>query len=107
MLRVAARMRLRPLAAVPLVSAALALALSSAIDARAREVEGSPPGATRAVTGTHPNAKKRRAHLREDAAGTRGSSGRAFCAWGDCIVAEEKVGERRMIRPALPTTGGE
>jgi sulfatase modifying factor 1 len=84
-------MRLRPLAAAPLVSAGLALALSSAMDARAREGEGNPPGATRAVTGTHPNAKKRRAHLREDAAGTRGSSGRAFCAWGDCVVAEGRI----------------
>src|SRR5580704_12335939 len=91
MLRVA-RMRLRPLAAAPLVSAGLALALSSAMDARAREGEGTPPGATRAVTGTHPLTKKRRAHLREDITTPRGSSGH-FCAWGDCAVSEGKIPE--------------
>jgi hypothetical protein len=42
--------------------------------------------------------------------GRRGSRSdrRLKCSYDrDCIVAEEKVGERRMIRPALPTTGGE
>jgi sulfatase modifying factor 1 len=91
MLRAGPRMRLRPFAAAPLVSAGLALALSSAMDAGAREGDGNLPGATRSVAGTRPNAKKRRAHLREDTTGTRGGSGRPFCAWGDCAVAEGHI----------------
>jgi sulfatase modifying factor 1 len=81
-------MRLRPFAAAPLAATALALAVSSAMDARARDGEGTS-AATRVVTGVHPSPK-RRTHGHDGAGSTRS---RAFCAWGDCAVSEGRVPE--------------
>jgi sulfatase modifying factor 1 len=87
MLRVA-WMTLRPLAAVPLAVAGLALALSSALDASARDGE---PGATatRAMFVT-PKPSTRRSHGQGAT-----STLRRFCAWGDCQVSEGTLPARK------------
>src|SRR5580698_7397893 len=81
-------MTLRPLAAVPLAVVGLALALSSALDASARD--GDPAaGATRAMfVAPKPST---RSHGREPPKGPK----RSFCAWGDCAVTEGRLPEAK------------
>jgi hypothetical protein len=82
-------MTLRPLAAVPLAMAGLALALSSALDASARD--GEPAAAATRAMFVAPKPATRRSHVRDGA----GALKRAFCAWGDCLVSEGTLPDRR------------
>ena len=95
-------MTLRPLAAVPLAVVGLALALSSALDASARDGDAGP-GTTRAMFIT-PKPSTRRSHGRDGADATRGSTKRAFCAWGDCAVSEGKLPGSRAGLACPPET---
>jgi formylglycine-generating enzyme len=91
-------MTLRPLAAVPLAvgGLALAIALSSARGASARDGEPAA-AATRAMFVT-PKPSTNRAH-----APTREGK-RRFCAWGDCAVSEGKLPEARPAVACPPGT---
>jgi sulfatase modifying factor 1 len=85
-------MTLRPFAAVPLAIAGLGLAVSSALDASARD--GEPVATTRAMIVT-PKPATKRSHGRDPAASARGTTKRSFCAWGDCAVSEGKLPDPR------------
>ena len=88
-------MTLRPLAAVPLAVVGLALALSSALDASARDGEPAA-GATRAMFVTPKPSTRSRG--RDPARAPK----KSFCAWGDCVVSEGKLPQPRsgMVCPA-------
>ena len=75
----------RSLAVVPLAVSGVALALSSSVDARARDPEGA--AATRAMIVT-PKPSKRRAHAADAPPASRG---RSFCVLGNCSCNEGRL----------------
>ncbi len=75
----------RPLAAVPLAAVGLALALSSALDASARDGQGN-------AARMEAKPSKRLSHYRENTTPSRGAR-KPYCAWGDCTVTEGKLRE--------------
>lgn len=85
----------RRFAAAPLAAAGLGLALSSAIDAGARDGEATP-AATRAVTSVRATTKR---HLHGS-----GSKRHAFCAGGNCSVSEGKIPEQTEGAVCPPET---
>ena len=88
----------RSLAVAPLAVAGVALALSSSIDARARDSEGN--AATRAML-LNPTPSTRRPHVHETAATTRK---RSFCALGNCAVNEGRLGPPALGAVCPPET---
>ena len=95
-------MRLRPLATVPLATVALALGLSSAIDAGADGADGrGAAGPTR--TAGSPRPATRRAHFRDDAPPAR-TVARHHCAWGDCTVTEGRLPSATAAAACPPET---
>jgi formylglycine-generating enzyme len=95
-------MTLRPLAAVPLAVAGLALALSSALDASARDGEAAA-ATTRAMIVT-PKESTRGSHGHGGTGAARGTAKRSFCAWGDCAVSEGKLPDARPGMACPPET---